>query len=336
VMLDVVANHMGPTAAITENQPSPLEHDATYHSACEIDYTDQTSVEQCWLYDLPDVRTEDPNIRQLYNTWVRNMVSEYKFDGLRIDTVKHVENDFWPGFVQSAGVYAIGEVSSGDPAYIAEYAQVMPGLLDYATYYPLNRVFQQLGTFQQLVSTFDRISRLFPDPTVLGNFIDNHDNERFLNQKNDLSLLENALAYVILARGIPIVYYGTEQGFVGGKDPANREDLWRSGYDTHTGLYDAISRLSAARKAADGLTRNDHEHLYVRDSAYAWSRAAGKLIVLVTNTGRGTTGHHCFGSRQDVGTVYNDISGKDMVVVKDDGQICVDVSNGEPVVLLRG
>lgn len=28
------------------------------------------------------------------------------------------------------------------------------------------------------------------------------------------------------AQGIPIVYYGTEQGYSGGNDPANRESLW--------------------------------------------------------------------------------------------------------------
>lgn len=56
-------------------------------------------------------------------------------DGLRIDTVKHVEKDFWPGYVQAAGVYAVGEVLNGDPAYTCGYqASIMDGVMNYPVY----------------------------------------------------------------------------------------------------------------------------------------------------------------------------------------------------------
>ena len=41
---------------------------------------------------------------------------------------------------------------------------------------------------------------LFPDVTVLGMFLDNHDNPRFLNSQKDYALLYNGLAYVLFSQ----------------------------------------------------------------------------------------------------------------------------------------
>ncbi|KAK5631468.1 hypothetical protein RRF57_007182 [Xylaria bambusicola] len=332
VMVDVVANHMG-MANIADNKPEPLNQQSSYHPACDIDYNNQTSVEDCQIAGLPDVNTESPEIQSLYQDWIKYLVNEYSFDGVRIDTVKHVNKDFWPGFSSAAGVYTIGEVFDGGVDYLAGYADLMSGLLNYAIYYPMNRFYQQTGSSQDMVDMHNQISSAFPDPSALGTFLDNHDNARWLNTKNDLALLKNALAYVILSRGIPIVYYGTEQAYVGGADPANREDLWRSGFNTDSEMYQAISKLSAARKSAGGLAADDHAHLYVVDTAYAWSRADGDLVVLTTNSGSGFNGEHCFNSQVPNGK-WNDSFGSGSYTADGSGNVCVTVSNGEPVVLL--
>ncbi|KAL4931095.1 glycoside hydrolase superfamily [Aspergillus undulatus] len=331
VMADVVANHMG--GPISENKPEPLNQESSYHSDCTIDYSSQDSVETCRIADLPDVNTESPEIRTLFQEWVGWLVKEYGFDGLRIDTVKHVEKDFWSAFSKAAGVYTIGEVWDGDPAYLAGYADSMDGLLNYAVYYPVNNFYQQKGSSQEIVEMHDQIDNAFPDPSALGTFIDNHDNARWLSAKNDKSLLKNALAYVVLARGIPIVYYGTEQGYAGGNDPANREDLWRSKFSTDADLYKAISLLSAARKAAGGLADDDHVHLQVAESVYAWSRAGGDLIVVTSNGGSGSEAKPCFDSKKPGGTWKNTF-GEGTVTADESGQICVSISNGEPAVLV--
>ncbi|PGH20356.1 hypothetical protein AJ80_03624 [Polytolypa hystricis UAMH7299] len=332
MMVDVVANHMG--NPISDNRPEPLNEERAYHSACDIDYSNQGSIEYCRIADLPDINTESSEMRTLLQNWIRWLIQEYKFDGIRLDTVKHMEKDFFPGFCSAAGVYTIGEVWDGNPEYLAGYSRIgMEGLLDYAIYYPMNRFYQQKGSSQDLVDMHDQISTIFPDPTALGTFIDNHDNARWLNQKNDVSLLKNALAYVILSRGIPIVYYGTEQGYAGGDDPANREDLWRSNFNTNADLYKAISRLSEARSGAGGLGGNDHVHLYVADTAYAWSRVGGDLIVLTTNSGSGSQSQHCFNTRRPGGS-WNNTFGGGSYTADGNGNICVNISNGEPVVLV--
>lgn len=98
-----------------------------------------------------------------------------------------------------------------------------------------------------------------PPNRMLVNFMDNHDVSRFLygmnptiapnidNGRCDQPLVDTrnpadvarfrprllaALTYLLTEDGIPCVYYGTEQDFTGGNDPANRERLWDSNFDT--------------------------------------------------------------------------------------------------------
>lgn len=52
-------------------------------------------------------------------------------DGLRVDSGKHVETSFWSGFSAAAGVYMVGEVFDGDPAYVTAYQQYFDGVMDY-------------------------------------------------------------------------------------------------------------------------------------------------------------------------------------------------------------
>lgn len=66
----------------------------------------------------------------LHNTMIDGYAT---VDGLRIDTVKHVQKDFWPGFNDAADVYCIGEVFDGDPAYTCPYQDVLDGVLNYPT-----------------------------------------------------------------------------------------------------------------------------------------------------------------------------------------------------------
>lgn len=47
--------------------------------------------------------------------------------------------------------------------------------------------------------------------------------------------------------GIPILYYGSEQGFAGANDPYNREPLWISNYDETSEYYLLIQKMLAAR-----------------------------------------------------------------------------------------
>lgn len=80
---------------------------------------------------------------------------------------------------------------------------------------------------------------------LLGNFLDNHDFPRFLELQPDHALLKNGLAWVLLAEGIPVIYYGTAAGMRGGTEGnRHRECLWQKPYDAQSDLYRLIGTLS--------------------------------------------------------------------------------------------
>jgi alpha-amylase len=80
---------------------------------------------------LVDLKTEDSAVADVWYKWIGDLVSNYSIDGLRIDTVKHVDKAFWPDFEAAAGVYAVGEVFNGDPTYTCAYQNVLSGVLNY-------------------------------------------------------------------------------------------------------------------------------------------------------------------------------------------------------------
>ena len=88
----------------------------------------------------------------------------------------------------------------------------------------------------------------FRDIDALGLFVDNHDNARFLNGKNDQRLFKSALAFSLTARGIPFYYYGSEQGYAGGNDPQNREVIWNNLNKDHD-IYKFTQTIMNARKS---------------------------------------------------------------------------------------
>ena len=97
-----------------------------------------------------------------------------------------------------AGVYSVGEVFNGNPSYVAGYQGSVDALLNYPMYYHLKDAFQYRKSMRTIHDGVQANS-VFRDVSILGNFLDNHDNDRFLHNQKDWSMLKNALAYVIYA-----------------------------------------------------------------------------------------------------------------------------------------
>lgn len=106
VMVDVVANHVAPIGD-DFGQINPYNSADHYHSDCDItDWNDQGNVEYCRLADLPDLNQDGNNwVRDQLKSWVYNLVNDYDFDGLRIDTIPEVPKDFWSEFGSASGVF---------------------------------------------------------------------------------------------------------------------------------------------------------------------------------------------------------------------------------------
>lgn len=230
VMVDVVANHVGPIG-FDYQQINPFNDSAYYHPFCAISSSDflnnQTSVENCRLSDLPDLDQSNNFVRSTLLQWISDLIHNYGIDGLRLDTVPEVPKDFWSEFSQSAGVFTIGEIFDGRKDFIANYLCCIDSALNYPLYYQLKDVFISKTSMRNL-EWFYVDMRVFWDQSALGNFVDNHDNPRFLSYNNDYNLFKNYILFNFANYGIPIIYYGSEQGFAGDTDPNNREIMWNN------------------------------------------------------------------------------------------------------------
>lgn len=331
VMLDVVANHAGTPSSSGDYSGYTFSSASQYHPSCDIDFNNQTSVEQCWLAGLPDIDTEDDNVVSTLYGIVGNWTRTYGFDGIRIDTFRHIRKDFWPGYISSANVFATCEVADGDATYVGPYQDYAPSIINYPLYYPTNDVFAAGKSFTELQQQITTNQNNFKDTSALTTFVDNHDVVRFLSQTSDSSLFKNALTFVMMGDGIPVYYYGSEQGFNGGSDPANREALWPTGFDTTTDLYKFTTTLvKDARQKANGTVTPSVD---VQSNVYAFTR--GNALVVVNNKGSSSSDSITVkvGSGIQDGTSLTDVFTNTTVTVSG-GSITYNLQNGLPSVFM--
>ena len=279
--------------------------------------TDYGIMEQVIYGDFPgglkDLNTTHPDVREAMIASYVHWVLQTDFDGFRIDTLKHVEHEFWQVFgrevrarLAAAGktnFLMFGEAFDGNDALVGSFTR--PGEMDSVFYFPhkfqvFNDVFIGGQPTRKIETLFDERALNYgtePQPMgvgiaprdVLVNFIDNHDVPRFLYLRDDPRALRAALGYLLTMDGIPCLYYGTEQEFRGGNDPANREDLWWSGYQTGGETFRFIARLARVRRTYEALRRGTYTIRWVTDRTgmeqdaglVAFERVAGDAYALV-------------------------------------------------------
>jgi alpha-amylase len=305
-----------PSINRVQPQPGILATAGAYHGFGHIE--DFNDVAQRTLGDftggLKDLATELPEVRATLVDSFAKWVEQVDFDGYRIDTIKHVESDFWPVFAGNTRArlsnegkndfLMFGEAFDGDDQLVGSYTA--PGMLDSVVYFPqhftvFSNVFENAYS-PALAQGTDQIQALWDQKTTnygtqgqpggigvapykaLVNFIDNHDVPRFLFASNgDVTALRNALTLVFTEDGIPCLYYGTEQEFSGGNDPGNREVLWTTGFPTSGDTFTHIQKVAALRQAYVALRRGDTKvlwsssHVAQEDDAgiFAFERAGG-------------------------------------------------------------
>ncbi|MBD9730889.1 pullulanase-type alpha-1,6-glucosidase [Streptomyces sp. H28] len=233
--------------------PSWLNDPAMYHNRGDSTFAGESS-EYGDFSGLDDLWTERPEVvrgmEKIYQRWVR----DFDIDGFRIDTVKHVNMEFWTQWATALDAYAakqgrkdffmFGEVYSADTDVTAPY--VTEGRLDATLDFPFQEAARQYasqgGSAKKLAAVFGDDHKYTTDKANAYEqvtFLGNHDMGRigtFLRQDNpkatDAELLKkDRLAHelMFLSRGNPVVYYGDEQGFTGaGGDKDARQTLFAS------------------------------------------------------------------------------------------------------------
>lgn len=339
---DPASNHVPPMPLLYQNASVYNRKGRTFN----FDDLDQL-VHGDFPGGLKDVNTARCDVKHSMVDIFARWVELTDLDGFRIDTVKHVEHEFWRFFAQNirlrlaekgkTNFFMFGEAFDGRDDLIGSFTkQTVPahphdqtlggdlarenaecpgaapitgdsldGVFYFSQYFTAVRdVFKKAQSTSRIQQLWDMRPTNYgtapnanatglPPVKTLVNFLDNHDVARFLftSPGTDYSIaaedhqaaLRNALLFLLTEDGIPCIYYGTEQELAGGNDPANREDLWNTGYSTETPTYRWIKKLTDLRRQHPALRRGDQKVVWATDHTgeeedagiFAFERAGG-------------------------------------------------------------
>lgn len=126
---------------------------------------------------------------------------------------------------------------------------------------------------------------------VFGNFLENHDTDRFAHLSGDMALTRNALAFMMMLDGMPVINQGQEQRYSGSNDPNNRQPLWSSGYKTNSELYQWIAKLNHIRTfaIAEDETYSSAKANVIFNNTHVIGMKKANAITVATNVGLGTS-----------------------------------------------
>lgn len=268
---------------------------------------------------LDSLRTENATVRQDLITIYKALIAATDCDGFRADTARHIEMGFWHTFLPAiysatsamgkTNFLVIAEATEGAETDLGPYTQ--SNRFNSAINFPfngtVNAVFRDQSDTGRL--THHTLAAQLTNYAAraryqLVNFLDSHDEIRYAAQlSNNVARLKVALTYLHTTLHVPYVYYGTEQGFDGGDDPYNREDMFDGEFEygpslgdnfnpTHE-LYRHIRALNLLRAALPALRRGGYIERWSTWSnagpggagLYVFSRTNGtEEVVIAFNT----------------------------------------------------
>lgn len=302
VILDAVPNHTadylaeGATSYSSDDyQPAaPFNNPAWYHHYGDItDWNDPFQVLNNDLGGLDDLNQDNADAREAiknaYKTWVQDTGA----DGVRVDAARSIPKDFLAEFEEYLGVPTFGEIFVGDVDYVSDFQNYEWGVLDFPLFFQAREVFAHDADFSTVKEIFDQDSK-YKDPNRLITFIDNHDRDRFLCLADDnFQKMRLALTFLFTVRGIPDIYYGTEQNCYGGGKPtewagiANKENREvMPSFSEDGNMYQYIQRLAQLRNNYTCLRTGTQREMWYESNIYAYSRrddSTGQEIITVIN-----------------------------------------------------
>mgnify|MGYP001806665464 FL=1 len=276
-VLDVVANHGSPSFS------APTQRDAfgkLFNEAGELVADHQ---------NLPPRRLKpatnplhaffhvEPDIAQLSNFDENNPAvvdylvgSSLKWlgqgaDALRLDTIKHMPLPFWKTYAdrlraEHPGLFMFGEAFDYDPELLGRFTQPENGsisVLDFPLQKAMGEVFGKRDAgYEAIVPALFLDGGPYANPYVLMTFYDNHDMPRL--DADDAGFI-NANNLLFTVRGIPVVYQGSEVGFMRGtaEHAGNRNYFGQARIDAAPAnpIHQAMKRIATLRANTPALQR---------------------------------------------------------------------------------
>jgi cyclomaltodextrin glucanotransferase len=276
-VLDIVCNHGSPAYTMPKDQPKfgkIYDRDGTLladhqnlppgkldpqHNPLHAFYNTSGGLAQ-----LSDINENNPAVMDYfvdaYLQWIDQGAAAF-----RIDTIGWMPDGFWHEFTRRIrarhpGFFMFGEDFNYEPDKIAHHtwaANAGVSVLDFPLKQRLGEVFgRKGGGYEQLADRLYLTDGPYANPYELMTFYDNHDMAR-LDASDDGFI--DAHNWLFTARGIPVVYYGSETGFMRGtaEHAGNRNYFGQPRVDAAIGnpIREQLKRIATLRAQTPVLQR---------------------------------------------------------------------------------
>ena len=284
--------------------------------ASEVDKRE--TVEGWFVPTMPDLNQRNQHVMTylIQNSiwWIETV----GIDGIRMDTYPYADahamarwmrtlDDEYPNF------NTVGETWVTEPAYtatwqkgskLAEENSYLKTVMDFSFFEKINMAKNE--ETDGWWNGFNRIYNslvydyLYPNPSSVMAFIENHDTDRFLGNGTDTLALKQALALLLTINRTPQLYYGTEvlmngtkevtdgnvrKDFPGGFKGDKRSAFTREGRtNAQNAMFDWCSRLLHWRQGNDVVVKGKQTQFIPWHGVYVIARQyQGKTVLTILN-----------------------------------------------------
>ena len=278
------------------------------------------TVDGWFVPTMPDLNQRNPHVIKylIQNSiwWIETI----GIDGIRMDTYPYADADAMAHWMKVIGeeypnFNTVGETWVTEPAYTAAWQKdskltaknsYLPTVMDFAFYDRINQAKSEETDdwwhgFNRIYNSFV-YDYLYPNPSSVMAFIENHDTDRFLGKGKDSTALKQALALLLTVNRIPQLYYGTEvlmngtkevtdghvrKDFPGGFPGDQVNKFTREGRTrAENAMFDWLSRILHWRQGNETITKGAQTQFIPYKGVYVIARTLNGNTVLTVLNGK--------------------------------------------------
>jgi len=280
-VLDIVGNHGSPSYTLKSEQAKfgqlydqndnlVADHQNLHPEKLSDEPLHQFFNKKPDIAQLSDLNENNPAVLQYFTDAYLKWLAQGA-DAIRIDTIKHMPHHFWKKLTDNLRevhpeLFIFAESYSYDADFIAEHTQPQNGgvsVLDFPGRKAITAVFENPESdYQDILSYLHLTDGTYQNPYELMTFYDNHDMARM--NTSDQGFID-ANNWLFTARGIPVIYYGSEINFMTGKaeHQGNRNYLGQANIEkakTHV-IHQALTNIANIRKNSVALQKGKQINL---------------------------------------------------------------------------
>ena len=284
--------------------------------ASDVDFKE--TVDGWFVPTMPDLNQKNPHVIKYLIQNSEWWIETVGIDGIRMDTYPYADadamalwmktlNDEYPNF------NVVGETWVTEPPYtaawqkdskIAKKNSYLNTVMDFSFYDKINQAKREdtdgFTTGMNRIYNNFVYDYLYPNPSSVMAFIENHDTDRFLGNGKDSTALKQGLAILLTANRIPQLYYGTEvlmngtkektdgyvrKDFPGGFPGDTRNAFTAEGRTkAENAMFTWLSRLLHWRQGNDVIIKGSQKQFIPYNGVYVIARQyGGKTVLTVVN-----------------------------------------------------